>query len=145
MLTSRQIKLEQGRIRCEECHEVCKVYDIEPYANGKLARLKCPKCNWYSEGKVFLKEYNIPLQNRQRVKRIPEDIAIEKKENREERLQHYSPFLAESSMVTNHRGVLVEPNLPLPESLKEVRKKRNLLLKRKGLVHTTGKVEVRYY
>lgn len=131
MLTSRQIKLEIRRRRCDICHEICKVYDPEDCSNGKLVRLKCLNCSWFSEGKVFLKEFNIPLQNRQRVTRLPEYLAIEKKENREEHLQHYSPFLSET------------PISPKPIlSIKETRRKHRKLLKRKGLVDKFGKVEV---
>ncbi len=127
MLTSRQIKLETRRIRCDNCNEKCKVYDIEDFANGKLARLKCPRCNWYTEGKVFLKDYNIPLQIRQRVTRLPMQDAIEKKENREEHLRHYSPFQIETPMVS------VFKDLSQAISIKEVRRQRRARLKRLGL------------
>lgn len=133
LLTSRQAKLETRRQRCDICQSICAQYVEEPYGNGKLVRLKCPRCNWISEGKVFLKEYNIPLQNRQRVAGIPEEYAIEKKENREERLQHYSPFLSETPMKANSSN---------PKTMKETRRNRRKLLKQKSLVHTTGKVEV---
>lgn len=132
LLTGRQIKLEMRRQRCGICQSICVQYDTEESSNGKLVRLKCTNCSWISEGKVFLKEYNIPLQSRQRVARIPEYLAIEEKENREERLQHYSPFLAETPMVSN----------PMPKSIKETRRQRRKLLKQRGLIHSTGKVEV---
>ncbi|KKM19677.1 hypothetical protein LCGC14_1653230 [marine sediment metagenome] len=138
MLTPRQIKLENRRLRCDNCQSICKVYDDEEeYGNGKLVRLKCPSCSWISEGKVFIKEFNRLLQNRQRVGRIPEYLAEEKKIKREQDLKDYYPLLALNPM---------KPNSSNPKTIKETRRARRKLLKKKGLVHATGKVEViKYY
>jgi len=132
MLTSRQIKLELRRQRCDVCKSICSQYDVEEYGNGKLVRLKCINCNWISGGKVFLKEFNRRLQNRQRVAMIPECLAEEEKIKREEYLQDYYPLLSSNPIKANSSAM----------TIKETRRQRRKLLKRKGLVHATGKVEV---
>ncbi len=141
LLTSRQIKLEIRRLRCDNCHNICSQFDTEEYGNGKLARLKCPSCNWISEGKVFLKEFNMRLQNRQRVGMIPEYLAVEEKVKREQDLKDYYPMLPYNPMkanASNPKGV----KQSVPRTMKEIRSQRRKLLKRKGLVDKTGKVEV---
>ena len=81
------------------------------------------------------------LQNRQRVGMIPEYLAVEEKVKREQDLKDYYPMLPYNPMkanASNPKGV----KQSVPRTMKEIRSQRRKLLKRKGLVDKTGKVEV---